>query len=157
MQEENKQQEQQTYLDDILADRQNLQEQLNAAQEQIKRMAEDNKTITRNLLEGNIVNEEPKDKRTISEIIKDTRNSKNDVEYIKNALAFRKKCIEEGYADPFTGHGPKYEADDREQEKADRFADIMQEIVDYADGNNDVFINEVNRRTIEGPIHFNRR
>lgn len=157
MQEENKQQEQQTYLDDILADRQNLQEQLNAAQEQIKRMAEDNKTITRNLLESNIVNEEPKDNRSIVDIIKDTNNSKNDIEYLKNALAYRKKLIEEGYPDPFQGHGPKYEADDREQEKADRFAQIIQECLDYADGDISVLSNEVNRRTIEGPIHFNRR
>lgn len=150
------------YLEDALKANTNLKEQLQATREEMARMAEDNKAIMKQLLEGGeFQTPKQEDTRSIPDIIK-AMNSDNisDVEYATLALAYRDKCISEGYGDPFVGKGHKYTADEREAEKAQNFADSIKHCIEYSEGNNEVFINEVNRITVDvtgGIFNKNRR
>ena len=148
------------YLEEALKANQTLKEELQKSREEMQKMAEDNKTIIKKLLEGGDGPQEETDSRDILTIIKDMRKDNiSDVEYAKNALAYRKKCIEQGHGDPFVGKGHEYTPDDREAEKAENLANCLQHCIDYSEGDNQVFLNELSRITVDipgGKLH-NRR
>lgn len=140
------------YLEEALKANQTLKEELQKSREEMQKMAEDNKTIIKKLLEGGENPQEETDSRDIPTIIKDMRSdSISDVEYAKNALVYRKKCMEQGYGDPFVGKGHDYVPDDRESEKAENLANCLQHCIDYSEGDNQVFLNELSRITVDIP------
>lgn len=163
MAEEEKVLQEPNYLEQALETNKSLKEQLEATRQEMARMAEDNKTIMKQLLEGGTIKEEDEDKRSIPDIIKDMRKDNiNDIQFVENALAYRKKCMEqkENPFDPFVGRGVKYEEYEKETERAENLANCLQHCLDYAEGNNEVFINELNRITSDipgGKILHNRR
>lgn len=76
-----------------------------------------------------------------------------NLDYCKNALALREALIEKGEADPFLPCGSKTLPTDEDRTTAQRVAEVMQECIDYADGDSNVFTNELMRRTVDtGPI-----
>lgn len=84
--------------------------------------------------------------------IQDLRNKlfnteeQTNLEYITNALALRNALIESGQPDPFVPSGSKYSPTQADYEKANRVATILQEMVDEAEGDPNVFRNEYQRR-----------
>lgn len=72
-----------------------------------------------------------------------------NLEYCKRALALRNKCIEEGQIDPFLPTGYKIAPTDDDVQKAENVATILQECIDYADGDSQLFTNELQRRMID--------
>ena len=82
----------------------------------------------------------------------------NNLDYCKNALELRTRVIAEGGKDPFLPQGHDYVVQQSDIETANRVASVMQECIDYADGNSDVFTQELMRRTNDtGRIPRNRR
>ena len=73
-------------------------------------------------------------------------DDQTNLEYITNALALRNALIESGQPDPFVPCGSKYTPTQADYEKANRVATILQEMVDEADGDPNVFRNEYQRR-----------
>lgn len=55
----------------------------------------------------------------------------------------------EGKPDPFLPVGSQITPEESDVAAANRVASVLQECVDYAEGNNDVFTNELQRRLIE--------
>lgn len=151
---------QENYLEQALEANKSLKEELNAAREEMQKMADDNKTIMKQLLEGGTVQQEPEDTRSIVDVIKNMRRDGiSECEWAKEALAYRKKCIDQGYGDPFVGRGDKYQPDEREQEKADNLANGLQHCIDYAEGDDRLFRSELDRITadIAGGRFINNR
>ena len=54
--------------------------------------------------------------------------------------------MEAGQTDPFVPNGSKIKPTDEDFAKAKKVADTLQECVDYADGDPDVFTDELKRR-----------
>lgn len=76
----------------------------------------------------------------------------SNLEYVTNALALREALIENGENDPFLPYGKKIVPTNEDIECANRVAQVMQECIDYAEGDSDVFTNELMRRTVDtGP------
>ena len=75
-----------------------------------------------------------------------------NLEYVTNALALRERLIEEGGEDPFVASSSQYTPTAVDYEKAHRVATILQEMVDVADGDPNVFLNEFQRRVKETNI-----
>ena len=73
----------------------------------------------------------------------------NNLEYCKTAVELRDALIENGEKDPFLPFGHNVLATDSDYESAERVANVMRECIDYADGNDDVFTNELQRRTVD--------
>ena len=73
----------------------------------------------------------------------------NNLEYCDTALQLRDALIENGERDPFLPFGHNVVATDSDHETANRVANIMRECIDYADGDSDIFTNELQRRTVD--------
>jgi hypothetical protein len=57
--------------------------------------------------------------------------------------------MDEGGDDPFVPHGRKVVIEQSDYDAAERVADVLQQCIDYADGDNAVFVNEIQRRTVD--------
>ena len=73
----------------------------------------------------------------------------NNLEYCDTALQLREALIENGNRDPFLPFGHNVIATDSDIETANRVATVMRECIDYADGDSDIFTNELQRRTVD--------
>ena len=73
----------------------------------------------------------------------------SNLEYCKTAVELRDALIENGERDPFLPFGHEVVATDSDYESANRVATVMKECIDYADGDSDIFTNELQRRTVE--------
>ena len=76
-------------------------------------------------------------------------NDLNNLEYCKAAVELRDELIENGDRDPFLPFGHNVVATDSDHEAANRVATIMKECINYADGDSDIFTNELQRRTVD--------
>ena len=73
----------------------------------------------------------------------------NNLEYCKTAIELRDALIENGERDPFLPFGHNVVTTDSDNETAERVATVMKECIDYADGDSDIFTNELQRRTVD--------
>lgn len=73
----------------------------------------------------------------------------NNLDYCKTAVELRDALIEKGERDPFLPFGHNVVATDSDHETANRVATVMKECIDYADGDSDIFTNELQRRTVD--------
>ena len=73
----------------------------------------------------------------------------SNLEYCKTAVELRDALIENGERDPFLPFGHDVVATDSDYESAERVANIMKECIDYADGDSNIFTNELQRRTVD--------
>lgn len=71
----------------------------------------------------------------------------NNIEGFKLALELREALISEGKPDPFLPIGAQISPTNEDIELAARAAQVYQEVLDYAEGDNEVFTNELQRRT----------
>ena len=76
-------------------------------------------------------------------------SSLDNLEYCKTAVELRDALIEKGERDPFLPFGHNVVATDSDHETAERVANVMKECIDYADGDPDIFTNELQRRTVD--------
>lgn len=73
----------------------------------------------------------------------------DNLSYAKTILKLREAIIEEGGNDPFVAVGQKVIPTGEDYECAERVARVMQECIEYADGDSQLFTQELNRRTID--------
>lgn len=94
-------------------------------------------------------------KRSIEEIRNELFNGEKDLsnlEFIQNALELRSALIEKGEPDPFLPVGNQITPTDADIAAAEKVATVLQECVDYAEGDSAVFTNELQRRTVDVKI-----
>ena len=97
-------------------------------------------------LDADAIKEQPKeDIKTLRDRVFNKENQSN-LEYWTNVLALRDRLLEEGQEDPFVPQGRKIQSTMQDYEAAQRVADGMRNLVDYANGNNEVFLSEYQRR-----------
>lgn len=77
------------------------------------------------------------------------KEEQTNLEFIKNALALRTAVIEQEGYDPFVPRGSQYAPTAEDEVTAQKVADIYQECVDYANGDSQLFTNELQRRMID--------
>ena len=75
-----------------------------------------------------------------------TVEGQTNLQYITNALKLREAVLNEGGEDPFVPHGSQYNPTAADYERANRVAQFLQEMVDEAEGDPNVFLNEYQRR-----------
>lgn len=99
------------------------------------------------------INEEAKEE-SIEELRKKVFNNEDqtNLEYVTNALKLRNRLIEEGYEDPFVPQGEKIVASDADYARATKVATVLQEMVDAANGDPNIFLNEYQRRVKQTKI-----
>ena len=71
----------------------------------------------------------------------------NNLEYITKAMELREALIENGEPDPFLPVGKQISPTRDDLEGAEKVAQVYKECIDYAEGDSEVFTNELMRRT----------
>ena len=115
------------------------------------KLKEENKQLLNSLVNGEeIKGQEPEQKESIEELrsklFGTKRKDLNNLDFVENALKLRNALMEAGQTDPFVPTGSKIKPADEDFAKAKKVADTLQECVDYADGDPDVFTDELKRR-----------
>lgn len=114
------------------------------------KLKEENRKLLQSLVNGEqkeIEKEEPVD---IDQLRNDIFNKEStNLEYITNVLKLRDELIKKGERDPFLPYGKNILPTDEDIATANRVAKALQECVDYADGNSDIFTSELQRITID--------
>lgn len=72
-----------------------------------------------------------------------------NLEFVEKSLALRDALIEQGEPDPFLPIGSRITPTPEEERLAENVAEIYRECIEYADGNSEVFTNELMRRTVD--------
>lgn len=120
-----------------------------------EKLKAENKELLESIVNGREINLPSKEDEKPS--IKELRNKlfneeHSNLEYCKTALELRKSILEDGGVDPFLPHGSKLAPTKEDEECAERVARVMQEAIDYADGDSQLFTQELQRRTIDTGI-----
>lgn len=120
--------------------------------EDYNRLAADNKRLLEAIVNGQTVNQEQVKPKADLESIR-ARLFKNEnisnLEYVSTALELRQALLDQGQPDCFLPTGKKVLPTDQDVECANRVAKVLQECVDFADGDSMLFTNELQRRTVD--------
>ena len=111
----------------------------------------DNKRLVEALVNGQTIETNSKPQVDIQALRNELFKNENqtNLQYVENALKLRNALIESGEPDPFIPQGSKVIATSEDIAAAQRVADVLQECVDYAEGDSQVFTNELQRRTVD--------
>lgn len=102
----------------------------------------ENKRLLDALVSGEKIDLPKEEKVDVNELRKELFNRDGDLsnlEYVDKSLKLRKALIENGERDPFLPVGSHINETPEMYDKAQRVADLLQECVDYADGDSGVF------------------
>ena len=114
----------------------------------------ENKKLIDAVVNGQPGQEEPAVSKHSKEQIDDLRNDLfnsprelNNLEYVTKAMELREALIENGEPDPFLPVGKQISPTRDDIEGAEKVAQVYKECIDYAEGDSEVFTNELMRRT----------
>ena len=114
----------------------------------------ENKKLIDAVVNGQPGQEEPAVSKHSKEQIDDLRNELfnspkelNNLEYITKAMELREALIENGEPDPFLPVGKQISPTRDDIEGAEKVAQVYKECIEYAEGDSEVFTNELMRRT----------
>ena len=123
--------------------------QNSVTRESYDKLKQENKQLLDALVNGkeiDIKKEEPVD---ITKLRKDLFNrdgQMSNLEYVSSALKLRNALLETGERDPFLPYGDKVTLTAEHYDKAEQVAAVLQECVEFADGDSGIFSAELQRR-----------
>lgn len=123
------------------------------SKEQYNKLRNENKKLLDALVKGESI-ETPQQapKANVDELRKKLFNKDgnlSNLEFVETSLELRDALMEAGEPDPFLPVGSRITPTPEEARLAENVAQIYRECVDYADGNSEVFTNELMRRTTD--------
>lgn len=149
--DETKNESNQQYIDAI----NNLKATTVNKDEYIK-LQEENKNLLNSLVTGQELNKKEEIKSVdVNELRKKLSNSDNmsNLEYVQTALELRTALMENGSPDPFLPIGKDILVSDEDISEANKVANALQTCADYADGDSNIFTNELQRIMVNtGPV-----
>lgn len=119
------------------------------SKERYNKLMEENKNLLNSLVNGEqVAAATPETPKTpIQDLVKEMRGKNiSDISFIEKALEFRERVLEETGEDCFVSRGHNITPTQESYIAAQKTADIYRECLDYANGDNKVFINELQRR-----------
>lgn len=113
----------------------------------------ENKKLLDSIVNGTPVEVTKEEKKSIGELREAyLKEDQSNLEYITNTLKLREALIAEGKPDPFLPIGNQIMPTDEDVATANKVAQVLQECVDYAEGDSAVFTNELQRRMVDVKI-----
>lgn len=137
--------EYQDYIDTINDLKQNT-----VSKEKYNQLLEEKKGLIDALKNGNQYNvqeEEPVDIDKLRTELFQSDIPLSNLQYVEKSLQLRNAILERDGVDIFMPNGHKYQYDQTDQDKANYVAQMFQECIDYADGDSQLFTQELMRRT----------
>lgn len=114
----------------------------------------ENKKLLDSIVNGTeIAQQQTEEKKSVEELRKNyLKEDQTNLEYIENTLKLREALMAEGKPDPFLPIGNQILPTDEDIATANKVADVLQQCVDYAEGDSSVFTNELQRRIVDVKI-----
>jgi len=115
------------------------------------KLKEENKKLINSLVQGETLENTAKPEIVdVKELRKNLFNKdQSNLSYIQNAIKLRESLIEKGERDPFLPYGRNIIPTDEDIKASERVASVLNDCVDYADGNSDIFTSELQRRMVD--------
>lgn len=125
---------------------------------QYEKLQQENKRLLDALVDGKQIELPKKEEPNIPEMRKNLFGGDlSNLEYVDTALKLRTALIEKGEPDPFLPVGDKVNLTQDTIDKAEHVANVLQECVDFADGDSGIFTAELQRRTVDSNPLMGRR
>lgn len=122
------------------------------AKEEYDKLKEENAELLKNIVNSMVPEKKEEPKKPVADIkelrAKLRKEDPSNLEYVDNVLKLRDAVIEQGGADPFLPIGHKIVPTEQDIEAANRVAKVLKECVDYAEGDSQLFTNELYRRIL---------
>lgn len=134
------------------------------SKEEFDKLKEENKMLLNSLVndvhtEGE--EEKKEDAVDISKLREELFSTDNqdmtNLDYITKVMALRKALMDKGERDPFLPSGQNILPTDEDIKTANRVAEVYQNCIDIADGNPDIFTQELQRVTVDVAPQNKRR
>lgn len=155
MQNDNEQMEQNTDTDYIAAI--NELKANSVSKDKYEKLKKENKQLLDTLTSGGEL-ETPSPKRSVEELLNSLNDpSISDIEYCKALCELRNNTLEHVNYDPAMPHGHNYQFSQADQDVVDKFFNVVEECIEFADGDTMLFTNELMRRTNDTPAIINNR
>lgn len=123
--------------------------QNSVSKDEYEKLKQERSQLLNALKNGETVKEEVKPV-DVDELRKDIFNKEqSNLNFIEKSLQLRDELIRNGEADPFLPVGKNIMPTEEDIATANRVADVMNECVEYADGDSSIFTNELQRRTAD--------
>lgn len=124
--------------------------------EEYDKLKAENKKLLDSIVNGQEIDlPKQEDKPSIDELRTKLFSGESDLsnlEFVSSALELRSQLIAKGEPDPFLPVGNQISPTDQDIAAAEKVAQVLQECVDYAEGDSAVFTNELQRRTVDVKI-----
>lgn len=140
----------------------NQLKQNSVSKDDYMKLKQENKQLLNSLVQGTSIENPSAEKQAVvstDDLVKKydelSNGQASNLEYWETTLALRNRLIEEGRQDPFLPFGHDYVIQQSDVDCANKVASIVQECIDYANGDSSVFTNELQRRTND--VRINRR
>ena len=121
------------------------------SREEYNKLRAENKNLLQTLVEGGqIQNVESKPEVDVDALRKelfDVNCDLNNLQFVEKTLQLREALMEKGEPDPFLPVSSRHSPSMEEISKANKVAEAFQSCVDYADGNSEIFTQELMRIT----------
>lgn len=137
----------------------NDMKQNSVSREQYEKLKSENKELLDTLINGGQVEMiDPASKPSIEDLRKELFSKEaadkgmTNLEFVTKSLELRNAIIESGGTDPFLPVGKGIEITRDDYEAAEFTAQQFQECIDIANGNSEVFTNELMRRTVDNSL-----
>lgn len=147
-QQENVEQDTNNYIEAIKEMKAN-----SVSKDAYKKLQEENKKLLESLIAGETI-EAPKttveEKVDLNALRKHLDEAESPIDYCKTSLKLHEETLKQlGYND-YLPNGKKIRPTKEDEEKANLFIEQIKECIDYADGDDQLFIQELQRRTYPG-------
>lgn len=128
----------------------NQYKQNSVSKAEYEKLKAENKKLLDSIVNGTEVALPASEKANIDELRKKLATSSEDglssLEYADTMLKLRECLLEEGEEDPFVARGSQYSPTQLDYDRANRVAAVLQDCVDKADGDDQTFLAELNKR-----------
>lgn len=99
-----------------------------------------------------------RDPQEIRKELFDIDNPLSNLDYVTKAIELREVLLAKGERDPFLPYGQNIAPTEEDIKKANNAAEVMKHCIEYADGDDEVFTNELQRLTDDAmPLRGRRR
>lgn len=133
------------------------------SKEDYEKLREENKMLLNNIANNvGVVDDvqvvEPVDIDKLREELFSSDNQDiTNLDYMTKVMELRKALIDRGERDPFLPSGQNILPTDEDIKTANRVAEVFQNCIDVADGNSDIFTQELQRVTVDVVPQVNKR
>ena len=139
----------------------NSMKQNSVPKDDFLKLKEENRKLLNSLANGDYIHQEVPVIRADAQVLrKELFNREADfsnLEYVSKALELRNAVLESSGVDVFVPSGAKYVPTEEDYRAAERVADVFQQCIDYANGDSQVFTNELMRRTVDTSVSMPKK